>query len=137
MRRLLSVALASSLVFGCGDSFSPGGVSGAYNLQSVNGQNIPSSETVTGPGFTFTVEITSGTLRLNSDNTWSVSITTTRLFTEGPTTFIDIDTESGTFTLVEPSTIRFTDSDGDTFAGTWDGDTITIIDNGDSLVFRK
>ncbi len=135
MRRLLSVALASSLVFGCGDSFSPGGVSGAYNLQSVNGQNIPSSETVTQGGFTFTVEITSGTLRLNSDNTWSVSVTSS--ITSGGTTLTDTSTESGTFTLVEPSTIRFTDSDGDTFAGTWDGDTITIIDNGDSLVFRK
>ncbi len=131
MRRLLSVALVSSVVFGCGDSFSPEGLSGAYTLQSVNGQNLPFSETL----FGITFEITTGQLNLNSNSTWSVSITTS--VTEGPTTVIDTDTESGTFTLVEPSTIRFTDSDGDTFAGTWDGDTITIIDNGDSLVFRK
>ena len=129
MRRLLSVALASGLVFGCGDSFSVDGVSGTYNLESINGQDIPFSETIG------TVTVESGTLRLNSDNTWSVSITTSRA--EGGTTVTDTETESGTFTLVEPSTIRFTDSDGDTFAATWDGDTITITDDGDSLVFRK
>ncbi len=129
-------------MFGCDDSFSPSGVSGAYTLRSVNGRNIPFSETVTLGGLTLTVEITSGTLRLNSDATWSMSVTTSR--TEGGTTVTDTETESGIFTLVrfsackssasEPNTIRFTD--GDTFDGTWNGDTITIIDGG-TLVFRR
>ena len=131
MRRLLSVALVSSLAFGCGDSFSPEGLSGAYTLESVNGQNLPFSETILG----ITFEITAGQLNLNSNSTWSVSITTS--VTEGPTTVIDIDTESGTFTLVEPNTIRFTDTDGDVFAGTRDGNNITFTFGGDTLTFRK
>lgn len=131
MRRLLSVALVSGLVLGCGDSFSPDGISGTYNLESFNGQTLPFSETQ----FGITLELTSGSLTLNSNSTW-ISTTTFKI-TEGGTTLTDIDTESGTFTLVEPSTIRFTDSDGDTFTGTRDGDTITIIDDGDVFVLKK
>ncbi len=119
MRRLLSVALASGLAFGCGDSFSVDGVSGTYNLESVNGQDIPFSKTFTVVGIEFiefTNEITSATLRLFSDNTWSSSVTAS--VTEGGTTITQTATISGTFTLVEPSTIRFTDSNGDTSAGT-------------------
>ena len=138
MRRLLSVALASSLVFGCGDSFSADGVSGTYNLESVNGQDIPFSKTFTVVGIDFiefTSEITSATLRLFSDNTWSLSSALS--LTSGGTTITETDTRTGTFTLVEPSTIRFTANDGATFAGTWDGDTITIITGGDTFAYRK
>ena len=131
MRRLLSVALVSSLVFGCGDSFSPEGLEGSYTLESVNGQDLPFSEIIGGA----TIEITAGQLNLNSNSTWSVSITAS--LTEGGTTISETDTDSGTFTLVEPSTIRFTDSDGDTFAATRDGSNITFIFGGDTLTFRK
>ncbi len=133
MRRLLSVALVSGSVFGCGHSLSVGDVSGPYDLESVNGQDIPYSETLG----RVTTSVESGTATLGViDNTWSMSMTyVTSSFTEGDTTLTD--TGSGTYTLVQPSTIRFTDSNGDTFAATWDDDTITIIVHPDTMVFRK
>ncbi len=141
MRRLASVVLTGALLTACGDSFSPEGVSGLYNLVSVNGSAIPHSETVTvGPGMTVIETFSAGSVSLSANNTYSVSIT------------IGIDgadfltTDSGTFELVEPATIRFTSSSLvvpagnrllESFSGTLDGNRLTIIDDGDSYVFEK
>ena len=135
MRRLASVILMGILLTACGDPFSPEGVSGVYNLESINGSPIPFSETETQDGVTITVEVTAGSVTLNTTGTWSLSITAS--FTIGSITTGDTETESGTFELVPPSTIRLTDSDGDTISATLDGDGLTVTDGGDTFVFHK
>ena len=142
MRRLASIVLTGALLTACGDSFSPEGVSGLYNLVSVNGTALPYSETVTvGPGMTVVTEtVSAGSVSLSANNTYSVSIT---IGIDGA----DIpNAGSGTFELVEPATIRFTSSSLvvpagnrllESFSGTLDGNRLTIIDYGDSFVFEK
>ncbi len=134
MRRLASMVLTCVLLTACGgDAFSPEGVSGVYNLETINGSQLPFSQTddLTGTTFTFTA----GSISLNANGTWGIS-TTGSATIEGTTT-TPTTTGSGTFELVAPSTIRFTDSDGETISGTLVGDRITIIGEGDSFVYRK
>lgn len=133
MRTASKTALlaASLLVAACGDAFSPEGVAGFYQLKTVNGQPLPYQET----SGSITIAVTAGSITLNPNSTWSLSITFN--LTEGGTTITQTETDSGTFTLVEPATIRFTSSDGDTFAGTIDGKRVTIIEDGDTFVLEK
>ena len=133
MRQLLSVALASGLVFGCGGSFTMDDVSGAYTLQSVNGQDLPATLADDVDPRT-TIEFTSGSITLTAAGTWSGTLSSTATYRDG-TTDSEPGIQSGTFTLIEPSTIRFTN--GDTLTGTWDGDTITLIELGYTNVFKK
>ena len=134
MRRLASVVLTGVLLTACGgDAFSPESVAGLYLLETINGSPLPVSQTVTQNGITIT--ITAGSFSLNANGTWSVS--TTGSITIGGTTTTDMGADSGTFELVAPSTIRLTASDGEIISGTLDGDRLTIIRDGDSLVFRK
>ena len=137
MRRLASVVLTGALLTACGDSFSPEGVSGLYNLESINGNPVPFSETETRFGETVTVTVSAGSVSLNANSTYSISVTTQ--FESAGTSRTDTDTDSGTFELVEPATVRFKQQggDGDTFAATLDGNRLTFIDNGDSFVFEK
>ena len=107
MHRLAAVLTVAALTVGCGgDAFSPSGVSGTYALVSVNGVTLPATVTFGGETLTFI----SGSLTLREDQTWLFSGTASS--TEGATTVTETETQSGTFTLVEPSTIRFTDTDG-------------------------
>ena len=126
MRRLLPL-LAAMAVFACDT-----GVSGTYDLVSWDGEELP---------FTFelfgTVTITSGSLTL-SDSTFTATLTSYDGVDGDPETFFY---ESGTFTLDESNVIHFTpgpESEDDfPSEGTWDGDQITVPDNGDTLVFRR
>ena len=124
MRRLLPL-LAAMSVLACDT-----GVSGTYDLVSVNGEELPFSVG------TFT--ITSGSLALTSDSTFTSTVRTH----EGDA---DPETEnnSGTFTLDESNVIHFTpgpESDDMTRTeGMWDGDQITVkvLDDDITLVFRR
>ena len=131
MRRFLSVALVSGLVFGCGDSFTMDGVSGAYKLQSFNGQDIPVTVALA-QGSTITIDSISTTL--TAAGTWSSTLSRTIRYQDG-TADTQTETDSGTFTLVEPSTIRFTD--GETFNVLWDGNTFTLTELAGTAVYRK
>ena len=134
-----SLALAASLLAACGDSFTPEGVAGIYSLDTVNGSPIPFTKTVTEDGVTATALIISGSITLTETGSFS-SIVSFNV-TVGGTVTPDTDTESGTYALVEPNTIRFTEPDGDTFTGTLDGGRITVAltvtDGADTFVFRK
>ncbi len=125
MRRFLILAtvLGGGLLTACdGDSTGPGGIFGTYTLVSIDGENLP----VTLQILDTEVEITAGSLRLNSDNTYTMSLTMT---VEGTTDTGDV---SGTFT-VDGSTIDFDEG----FTGTVSGNTLTVSDEGVALVFRK
>ena len=117
------------------DPFSPVGVSGLYNLESVNGRPIPFSKTETQNGETVSVATTDGSVSLNANSTFGLSFTFR--FTLDTETATVTGHDSGTFVLVEPSTVRLTFSDGEIISATLDGDRLTIADDGNSLVFRK
>ncbi len=133
MQRLATLLAIATLSVGCDDAFSPSGVAGTYSLRSVNGVSIPAAINL---GGWVTLTFNSGTLTLTEGQTWLFSITIG--VSDGTTTVTETDTGSGTFTLVEPNTIRLTDSeDGDVSTGVIDGNRITIIDDGETLIFEK
>ncbi len=118
------VVLTGGLLTACGDPFSPESIAGVYNLETVNGNSLPAS-TVDG------TVVTAGSITLNADGT--VIISFTFQLSSGNVTA----TNAGTFTLVEPSTIRIT-VDGEVTSGTLDGDRLTVFgEDGDTFVFRK
>ncbi len=122
---LALVVLTGGLLTACGDPFSPEGVSGVYNLETLNGNSLPASS-VDG------TLVTAGSITLNADGTVIISLTGE--FQTGVTVTL---TSSGTFTLVEPSTIRIT-VEGDALSFTLDGDRLTLGgEDGDTFVFRK
>ena len=119
------VVLTGALLTACGDPFSPEGVSGVYNLETLNGNSLPASS-VDG------TLVTAGSITLNADGTVIFSLTLE--FQSGVPVTV---TNSGTFTLVEPSTIRIT-VEGDALSFTLDGDRLTLVgEDGDTFVFRK
>ena len=116
MRRLALVVLTGALLTACGGNpFSPEGVSGLYNLVSVNGNELPWTSDQGATTF-------AGSFNLNANNTYSTSVTIQPPSSNIPATV----TASGTFELVEPDTIRFTRSDGGMFSGTLDGNRLTL-----------
>ncbi len=131
MNRLATVLAATALTLGCGDdAFSPSGVAGTYTLRSANGISLPATVDFGGGEI---VTVNSGSVTLNENGTWTSTITATD--TEGTET----ETSSGTFTLIEPNTVRFTEvGDPDVFTAVIDGNRITVIVDGVvSLVFEK
>ena len=122
MRRLASVVLTGVLLTACnGDPFSPEGVSGTYNLESINGNPLPELSIDGSLAM-------AGSITLNADGSMSFSITW------------DDQTESwsGTFTLVAPSTVRPDITGEEPVSATLDGDRLTIVaEDGDTFVFRK
>ena len=122
-RRFLILAtalLAGGLLPACGDDpTEPESIFGLYTLVTVNGEELPFED----PG----IEISAGSIQLNSDGTYSISLTID--FGSGPET----DTATGTFT-VDGSTVDF---DGGEFTGTVSGNTLTIVEAGNTFVFRK
>lgn len=122
MRRLLilatTVLLAGGLLAACdGDSTGPGSIFGTYILATVNGQPVPVEIQGT--------EMTAGWIRLDSNGTYTISMTVNG---------VTPDPGDGTFT-VDGSSIEFS---GDiNMSGTISGNTLTIVDEGVTCVFRK
>ncbi len=136
MKRFLTVCLLSIVLSGCGDSFSPDGISGTYELTFVNGSAMPASVTVTDGGLSAQITFESGTLTLRGDGTYLFSLRSE--ITIGTATVTDTETDSGTFALQEPATIRITSSqDQEMGSGSVNGGTLTFIDDGITLVFEK
>ena len=126
MRRLLPL-LAAMAVLACG-----AGVSGTYDLVSVNGEELPFSAEFFG-----TITFTSGSLALTSDSTFTATLLTS-YGADGDPEPLNI---SGTFTLDESNVISFApgpeSDDQEPFEATWDGDQITVSIVDDRLVFRR
>jgi hypothetical protein len=127
MRRFLiltTALLLSGLLTACGDdSTGPSSIFGTYTLVSVNGEGLPWEPE---PGF----ELIAGWIRLNSDSTYTVSLTAD--IGSGPVT----ETDTGTFT-VTGSTIDLIEGLFATATATVSGNTLTIHVDSDTLVFRK
>ena len=120
----------------CGGDDDPTGPSdsiyGTYALETVQGQALPAIILQVGNDL---LEATAGSARLNSDNTWSASITL-RL-TEAGVVTTSTEGSSGTFTI-NNNTLQLTDpSDGSVVTGSVSGNVLTVIEDNVSFVFRK
>ena len=139
MRRFLKmvvVVLASGLLTACGEDTPTGtngtSIFGTYALQTILGESLPLIALEEGDD---KLEITAGSIRLNSDDTYSRSLTT-RLTQSGNVT-TDVFTVAGTFTA-NGSTLQFSGSgDEGPFTGSISGNTLTIIDESRPFVYRK
>jgi len=125
------VAMASLVA--CGESAGPNGsltITGSYLLATVNGAAVPVE--VFGPGGS--ARITGGTLRLNANGTYAFALAARIDIGAGP--FWEVDRGAGTATS-QGNTVRFSDSgDGEgPFTGTVNGDRLTVVDGGVTLVF--
>ncbi len=153
MPKLRFLILATAVLAGglltpaCGDDpTEPESIVGTYILQTLNGMNLPVAPTggpqpPTPPGGGVLIfEFTAGSVRLNSDDTCSLSLTF-RTTIDGTVTATGTDTDTCTYS-VTGTTIRF-DFPSEapisrTFpAGIISGNTITVVDGGDTFVFRK
>ena len=135
---VVMVTLAGGLLTACGDdddATGTGGTSifGTYALQTIAGTSLP-AVLLEVPDFK--IEVTAGSVRLNSDNTYSISISL-RL-TDAGTVTTETETGAGTYTA-SGSTIQFSEpgTGEGPFTGSISGNTLTIIDEGVTFVFRK
>ena len=138
MNRLgfLTIVSTSLLLVACGDAFSPGSVSGTYQLVSVDGNPLPYLETFIVDELAAGMTINAASVTLNDDRTYSTSMRLDLMF--GGVTESDTWTSSGTFTLEEPARIRFSDDiDDEQMSATLDGDRLTMIDEGASYVYER
>ncbi len=127
----LTVALAVGLLAGCGNPTGPEAIAGNYTLRTINGQDLPfaiEAQLLDGE-----IELAAGSLRINSDNTFSLSLTLAT--TVGGTTTSETETTTGSYTLNEMA-ITLT-SDGETVTGSITGNTLTLIDEGLTFVYQK
>lgn len=142
MRRftVMTLVMAVALLTACdGDSTGNGGsIVGTYTLQTLNGMNLPVAPSglppPTPPGAVLTFELTAGSVRLNSDDTCSLSLTF-RTTIDGTVTATNTETDTCTYS-VTGTTIRFDFPGGALITGIISGNTITFIDR-DTFVFTK
>ena len=131
MRRFLTTILTAALLTACGDATGP---EGAYVLRMVGNQELP---VVLVQVLDNKLEITSGVLRINNDNTYDAAYDFRT--TEGGTVENTTVAETGTYTVTD-SSIQFTTSSGvfsGTFSGTISGNDLTIIIDGVTWVYSK
>jgi hypothetical protein len=144
--------LASTACSGDNGGTDPGDIFGTYTLRTVNGSAVPVTAVDTvedlGDGETvhIVVRIVSGSLTLNSNNTYRAQLDMeTTVDGEPMDLFSDLDVE-GTF-AVSGSVITFDPGDEDSGTATISGNTITILFEDDvdgdgvanvlTAVFRK
>ena len=131
MRKCAVVSLFFVLA-ACGSSTEPEPIWGTYDLQSVAGQPLPSVLTQEG---TSSIEASAGQMWLNSDMTFSQSLTFRYTSSVGAVTTAT-ETDTGTFT-VSGSTLTFTSSDPglDPYTGSLVGNTLTIVEEWFAVAF--
>ncbi len=147
MRRftVATLVMAVALLTACeGDSTGNGGsIVGTYTLQTFNGDNLPAGLPggPVGPGGVVSMdEFTAGSLRLNSDDTCSLSLTERTTVTDATgNVTVTTDTRTGTCTYsVAGTTIQLDFLLGDPpITGTISGNTITVVEDRNTFVFTK
>jgi hypothetical protein len=124
--------LAFTAACGGGDGVSePVSVAGTYTLQSVNGGPLPF---VIFDESGYKLEITAASYVLTGAGTFTNSATFRE--TEGGAVLTSTETFTGQYTF-SGSTVTFTDSEGEVYAGTISGGTLVFNEDGLSAVFVK
>lgn len=135
MRRLFAYGATTLLLAACADAFSGEEVAGTYTLVTFNGDSLPISQTGTSDGITITLTLHRSILTLVSDGTFSSEDTFERATDSTSSTYTN--TRLGTFTLVEPDSIRLTGGQGSTSSGTTTGGVITIFESSSTWVYER
>ena len=137
-RYLAALALALAACGGSDKSTGPGGtLEGTYALKTINGRALPA---VVFQIPDDKVEITSGSVTMNANNSFSETVTLRETITGSPVEETPI-TCPGTYTR-SGSAITFSEPEtedcGGTYTGTWSsGNTLTVNFGGVTGVFRK
>ncbi len=124
--RTIGMATVAGLLVGCSDSTQPTSFYGTYPLRTVHGQPLPVAIREL-PNYTF--KITSGTITLDSDSTFSDSFNYWQSL-DGEATAGTIlcagtwtRTAAWSFTLHEAETLNC----GDAATGEWDGRNVLAV----------
>jgi hypothetical protein len=122
MRRLVMLALASTMMAGCSmDSTGPNGsVEGSYSLRTINGQSLPYT-------FSSGLRLTSDDLTLMSDGTYQ----DVSRYSDGTSSVDDGDYSSNN------GAITFYSSFGTTSQGSVSGNVLTQVLNNYTQVFAR
>lgn len=133
MRNLVIVLAVAAALSACGSETivsAEASVAGTYTAKTANGSNLPFTAATT----PVKVEVVSGSTTLTAAGSFT-STTKTR-FTS-PAGSSDTDNNfAGSFKL-NGSTITFSTNDGSTFSGTIAGGTLTVAQQGITLVSTK
>ena len=119
------------LLVSCGDSTGPETFPGTYDLRSVGDTQLPYLVAQAGLD---KLEVTAGVLRIEADDTFTLSLTF-RL-TNNSGTQETTDEETGTWSAKGPA-ITFTSEDGTSRAGSKAGDIIIVTNVGLPWLFEK
>jgi hypothetical protein len=137
LRITTALVLAATLA-ACGggdkDSTGPTGnaaVVGTYTLRTANGQPLPT--TVTAEGLTVTVK--SGSVALNADGSCSHRLEVSTVI--GGTPINDTTTYFCTYPVNGNNVVATDTDDGAVTAGTVSGTTLTVAEEGISLVYQR
>jgi hypothetical protein len=135
--QLLAVTALVTVAPGCGGSrdksTGPASATGTYALRSVDGDPVPSMLTQD-PGYSF--EITSGSLTLDEDGSYAVSLDW-RENVDGTLTS-DTDEDFGAYTRTSDAFSFVSSVNGTTLTGSLSGSTMTVVDEDwITYVFRK
>jgi len=123
-----------ALAGGCArDVNGPGNVrvEGVYHLASVNGGSLPF---LVEQDSAFRVDVTESVLTLNADRTWS-EVTLFRVNSAGTTT-TPSQMSIGTYSTLNGA-VELTSPNGGSSHGAVIGSTLTLLDAGFSLVYRR
>ena len=131
MKRFALIATAVLLSACGGDGLGPEDIAGTYRLITVAGESLPALLATDG---VTSVELESGTVRLNSDFTFSTTLSI-RVFDHN-TSLTETDAGVGTFTQ-NGTALVFTYTDGSIEGGSLNGDRLTIIVEAVALVFER
>jgi len=119
---LVATLVVAFLALGCNAITAPAGaLTGAYTLQSVNGGGLPYVASASGGD---TVQVTSGSVAIQSDSTF-VTTLSSRVASPGVVT-TSTRTQGGTWTA-SGTTISFNYTNGGSDAGSVSGNVLTII----------
>ena len=128
MRPFVPTTLACCVLAACSEPFTPESIAGVYSLTRVNDLAVPATVTYSGGSNTFQ----SGTITLTDAGTYTFSLSY-RNVEDGVTANVTFS-NSGTYTLTEPSTVHFSNSNT---ASTWEGGQLTVAFFGYSLTFER
>lgn len=132
---LLACCVALAVACGGSDSTSPGAVSvvGAYQLKTVNGASLPALISQTSSG---KVEVLDDLFTLNADHTYS-EVGHLRGTSSNGTVTTSPESDVGTYSSANGSVLFTSTAGSGTTNASVNGNTLTIIESGFTLVYSK
>lgn len=132
MRKLWMLCALSAIVLGCSDGTGPNATpEGTYVLSTINGGVLPVVVLQAGSD---RLEVTAGQVRINRDGTGSDSYSFRLTQAGGITLYTENDV--GTWTL-QGNNLRIAWASGSVETFAWGGDSLTMTDQGMTMVYQR